>query len=318
MDSGMPLVTSPLRVNNQIQDSAESSRMEPGNGRDGLNPNSEQHRNGQIPKLMNYTIDDKGRRIPAPAHKDREQLLHHYRSGKLSRDGLIWSSIKKPRETAEEAQRAFHLKKHNIRKHGKLSNTTRSPAFVEPLFPPLPLYGPPNLLRQFQLWLLRFLSFWLTLGFLLVIILGAIFTVLVPKYTCRAWQHMLGRDPDRYRKFYSEEKLRAVKYKHKHIRVVDSIAYYSSLVDIEVEQFTCETLDGFTLHLQRLHDKKQTALHSSKRYPVLLLHGLLQSAGAFCVNDEDSLAFYLCKQGFDVWLGNNRCWFDPERMIERT
>lgn len=32
-----------------------------------------------------------------------------------------------------------------------------------------------------------------------------------------------------------------------------------------------------------------------RRYPVLLMHGLLQSAGAFCVNDSDSLAFYLTR-----------------------
>jgi pimeloyl-ACP methyl ester carboxylesterase len=48
---------------------------------------------------------------------------------------------------------------------------------------------------------------------------------------------------------------------------------------------------------------------------VLLIHGLLQSAGAYCTNDEDSLAFYLAKQGYDVWLGNNRCGFEPEHTL---
>src|SRR5271170_7864799 len=48
------------------------------------------------------------------------------------------------------------------------------------------------------------------------------------------------------------------------------------------------------------------------KYPVLLLHGLLQASGTFCVNDESSLAFYLCKSGYDVWLGNNRGYFKPE------
>jgi len=48
------------------------------------------------------------------------------------------------------------------------------------------------------------------------------------------------------------------------------------------------------------------------KYPVLLWPGLMQSSGAFCVNDESSLAFFLCKSGYDVWLGNNRGYFRPE------
>lgn len=31
-------------------------------------------------------------------------------------------------------------------------------------------------------------------------------------------------------------------------------------------------------------------------YPVLMIHGLLQSSGAYCTNDDDSLAFFLCKR----------------------
>jgi hypothetical protein len=48
---------------------------------------------------------------------------------------------------------------------------------------------------------------------------------------------------------------------------------------------------------------------------VLLLHGLLQASGTFCVNDESSLAFFLCKSGYDVWLGNNRGYFKPEHKF---
>src|SRR5271155_3847729 len=46
-----------------------------------------------------------------------------------------------------------------------------------------------------------------------------------------------------------------------------------------------------------------------------LMHGLLQSAGAYCTNDDDSLAFFLCKSGYDVWLGNNRCGFEPRHTL---
>ena len=53
-------------------------------------------------------------------------------------------------------------------------------------------------------------------------------------------------------------------------------------------------------------------LRITDKYPVLLLHGLLQSSGTFCVNDDSSLAFFLCKSGYDVWLGNNRGYFKPE------
>ena len=38
-------------------------------------------------------------------------------------------------------------------------------------------------------------------------------------------------------------------------------------------------------------------------YPVLMIHGLLQSSGAYCTNDDDSLAFFLCKRYvFDMCL----------------
>jgi pimeloyl-ACP methyl ester carboxylesterase len=52
-----------------------------------------------------------------------------------------------------------------------------------------------------------------------------------------------------------------------------------------------------------------------KRYPVLLMHGLLQSAGAYCCNDDESLAFFLHKSGYDVRLGNNRYGFTPEHTL---
>ncbi|VUC34907.1 unnamed protein product, partial [Clonostachys rosea] len=36
-----------------------------------------------------------------------------------------------------------------------------------------------------------------------------------------------------------------------------------------------------------------------------------------CCNDDASLAFWLCKSGYDVWLGNNRCGFTPRHVLLR-
>lgn len=40
--------------------------------------------------------------------------------------------------------------------------------------------------------------------------------------------------------------------------------------------------------------------------PVLLGHGLFQCSGDFVLNEENSLAFALVEQGYDVWMGNTR------------
>ncbi|KAL5329558.1 hypothetical protein ACEPPN_003072 [Leptodophora sp. 'Broadleaf-Isolate-01'] len=45
-----------------------------------------------------------------------------------------------------------------------------------------------------------------------------------------------------------------------------------------------------------------------------MVPGFMQSSGVNCTNDDHSLTFWLCKQGFDVWVGNNRCGFNPEHV----
>ncbi|KAJ3410640.1 hypothetical protein HDV05_003531 [Chytridiales sp. JEL 0842] len=70
------------------------------------------------------------------------------------------------------------------------------------------------------------------------------------------------------------------------------------------EEYATVTEDGYVLFLQRLQgrDGKQPT-----KGPVLLMHGLFQSSGVYVTNGDDSFAFYLVDQGYDVWLGNNRC-----------
>jgi len=113
------------------------------------------------------------------------------------------------------------------------------------------------------------------------------------------------------------------------------VAYYARRVGLDLETFRVQTEDGFIITLWHVYNpqeyaplspeqrrergpvvfdskKRPNSSQSNRRYPVLLIHGLLQSAGTYCTNDDDSLAFYLCKSGYDVWLGNNRCGKNPE------
>ncbi|KAG6314073.1 hypothetical protein E4U22_000366 [Claviceps purpurea] len=118
-------------------------------------------------------------------------------------------------------------------------------------------------------------------------------------------------------------------------RIVCDVAYYARRVGLDVDVFLVCTEDGFLIELWHVYDPRDYIFHDAEeevgdntrrakrprkifrpgkqkpKFPVLLIHGLLQSSGAYCSNDDDSLAFWLCKSGFDVWLGNNRCGFSP-------
>ena len=128
-------------------------------------------------------------------------------------------------------------------------------------------------------------------------------------------------------------------------RLVCDIRYYARRVGLDAEQFKVQTEDGFIIELWHIYNPAEHKAASAedrrpsgpdiftdavsgsqsttgkqgqaegRRYPVLLVHGLLQSAGAYCCNDDNSLAFFLCKSGYDVWLGNNRCGFHPEHSL---
>ncbi|KAH6984841.1 Alpha/Beta hydrolase protein [Ilyonectria sp. MPI-CAGE-AT-0026] len=242
------------------------------------------------------------------------------------------------------------------------------PSHTNPLFPPLPLYGPPSRMRNIQCLFFRISSFFLSLAFLAVIVLGSLFTS-IPLIWKKIFYRLTFRNFDKSRPFYEEEKLRAEARKEKEQAwkasqspnimnleqenpanqyppteggtdpIICDVGYYARRVGLDVEPFEVQTEDGFIIDLWHVYDPREyTRLDDSgrsqqgpdvfqgpnktlknpdskRKFPVLLMHGLLQSSGAYCCTDDESLAFWLCKSGFDVWLGNNRCGFKPKHAL---
>ncbi|KAI4140449.1 MAG: hypothetical protein L6R39_005785 [Caloplaca ligustica] len=256
------------------------------------------------------------------------------------------------------------------------------PTKTHPLFPQLPLYGPPSLLRNLQSFGFRLSSAFLSLAFLGTIVLGSLFTS-IPLLFQHVYLRLSFRNPDARRPFYEEEKRRqrarkesAKAWKKRRRRskiclnqdhddegddghhdefepteggedpLICDVGYYARRVGLDVEEFSVLTEDGFIITLWHIYNPKEYRRTPSshrghddpivfpskncengndepaqryppgkRKYPVLLIHGLLQSAGAYCTNDDDSLAFYLAKSGYDVWLGNNRHGFCPRHQL---
>ena len=257
---------------------------------------------------------------------------------------------------------------------------------THPLFPALPFYGPPSFFRNLKNWVFRVCSGCLSVGFLGIVVAGAMFTS-IPQVFRRMGYKIVRKDPDVHRPFHEEEKRRqkvradeakAWKIKERQRRHKDSdtdvesgtkshmefepteggpdplrcdLPYYARRVGLDAELFEVRTEDDFLIDLWHLYNPKEkdasptsqrgprdpevfgdaNGTHPTSeaepakstagphsRYPVLLIPGLLQSAGSYCSNDDDSLAFLLCKSGFDVWLGNNRCGFKPRHTLLKS
>merc|ERR1711939_199841 len=250
------------------------------------------------------------------------------------------------------------------------------PSRTNPLFPPLPLYGPPSIVRDLQCLIFRVSAFFLSGCFLGIIVLGAAFTSLQPMFV-HIWIRLKFRNPDARRPFHEEEKrLKRVRNnedkawtKKQQARrssttkleddteggheefipteggpdpLICDVAYYARRVGLDMETFKVQTEDGFIIELWHIYNPLEfTPLSDAERaargpdiftgagpsrpsqtqkpkFPILMMHGLLQSSGAYCTNDDRSLAFYLCKSGYDVWLGNNRCGFHPDHTLLST
>lgn len=95
-------------------------------------------------------------------------------------------------------------------------------------------------------------------------------------------------------------------------KLTRKLEYYVQLEGYKLETHKVTTSDGFRLVLHRITVPGESAETQSKRYPVLLIHGLLQSSAAYCTSGPQSHAFTLLRNGYDVWLGNNRCGFTPD------
>lgn len=325
-----------------------------------------------------------GNRLPAVPVQEahRINILKDKREGRPSQDhtrprGL--SRFQPPEAPAAEVDGDDILEADKQSQSSRLDEAI-PPAHTHPLFPPLPLYGPPSLLRNLQCYSFRVTSFFLSTGFLAVIVLGSIFTS-IPSLLRYIWWWLMFRDPDSRRPHYEEEQRRAKIRQEQDAKWIEStqrgyvdgpnrkrpsasssiddyepleggpdkllcdVRYYARRVGLDMEEFKVQTEDGFIISLWHVYNPKeytpaleqrrratspevftdenddvyhnvQRQYHDgSRRYPVLLIHGLLQSAGAYCANDDESLAFSLCKSGYDVWLGNNRCGFTPEHSL---
>lgn len=227
---------------------------------------------------------------------------------------------------------------------------------THPLFPQLPLYGPPSILRNIQCIGFRVSSFFLSLTFLGTIVLGSVFTS-IPLMLRHIGLRLTFRDPDSRRPFHEKEKRKAEdrkvaarEWKRQRRRrkansqsinsneeeevqldkykpteggndpLICDVGYYARRVGLDIEEYKVLTEDGFIITLWHVYNpleyipadaarrsyqtpdnfsasnSENSSSGGKPKYPVLLVHGLLQSAGAYCTNDDDSFAFFLCKR----------------------
>lgn len=75
--------------------------------------------------------------------------------------------------------------------------------------------------------------------------------------------------------------------------------------DFETHQVTTE--DGYILSVFRIPGMVNEETANSPKPPILMQHGILDSAYCWIVNYADvAPAFVAAKAGYDVWLGNSR------------
>lgn len=101
------------------------------------------------------------------------------------------------RESKDRTIHGLLLKEEDLKGEGRSDaplGDAKGPWKTNPLFPPLPLYGPPTFMRKAQCWTFRVSSGILSVLFLLVIVLGAAFTSL-PGIVKHLWLRLTFRNP---------------------------------------------------------------------------------------------------------------------------
>lgn len=97
----------------------------------------------------------------------------------------------------------------------------------------------------------------------------------------------------------------------KDMKLTTNLRYYAQRLGLDLLEYKVQTKDGYVLVLHRLVDPAHTEDTRSQMAPIFLQHGLLSSSGAYLSPGNKSLAVYFLKQGYDVWMGNNRSGFEP-------
>ncbi|CAK9438341.1 uncharacterized protein LODBEIA_P25650 [Lodderomyces beijingensis] len=102
------------------------------------------------------------------------------------------------------------------------------------------------------------------------------------------------------------------------MKATPDLRYYLKQLDLDLEEHSVTTPDGFILVLHRIIDPRETQEQRDARSPILMQHGLLSCSGTWIVTGRNSLAYYFHEAGYDVWMGNNRSWFRAQSAVLKS
>eukprot|EP01105_Mastigella_eilhardi_P028605 TRINITY_DN9557_c0_g1_i2.p1 TRINITY_DN9557_c0_g1~~TRINITY_DN9557_c0_g1_i2.p1 ORF type:complete len:394 (+),score=66.68 TRINITY_DN9557_c0_g1_i2:80-1183(+) len=88
--------------------------------------------------------------------------------------------------------------------------------------------------------------------------------------------------------------------------VSSEVAEFANALGLAHERHHVTTADGFVLVLDRVYEPAAKSAAADTFAPVVCHHGVLQRSGLFLAGQRRSLAYYLARRGFDVWLSNSR------------